>query len=109
MVINHAALLDELVKIGEAAEQPSAKSPVREALRTAILAGVGTGIGAAGAGALGQYLAKKPVTSGMVKGVKIILPILTGTAVVLGNELRKMKREKYEKVPGWKGANGDAE
>jgi hypothetical protein len=107
MGISPEALLDELVKIGEAVEKE--KSPMRRALGTAVLAGLGTGVGAAGASVLGQYLAKKPVTTATLNTVKIILPIMTGAAVVLGNELRKMKQEKYKKVPGWRGDNGNAD
>ncbi len=51
---------------------------------------------------IARRLAKMPVTEGKIKAVKIILPILTGAAVILGNELRKMKSERYFKVPGWK-------
>jgi hypothetical protein len=95
-----ASLLDELVKIGKASESSDRKA-LKSALGTAAIAGLGIGVGTAGAGLIGHHLAKQPVTSGTLSAVKIILPILTGTAVVLGNELRKMKEEKYKKVPGW--------
>ncbi len=102
--IDHAALLDELVKIGKKADrrEPERK-PLRHAVGTAILSGVGTGAGMAVAHEVGRYLSKKPPTQGGAQAAKIILPILGGAAVVLGNELRKMKSERYSKVRGYQG------
>lgn len=84
------SMLDELVKIGEA--QPN--HSFRKALSAAVISGAGVGLGTAMAHAVGNQLSKHMVTPQTIQTVKIILPILSGAAVVLGNELRKIRDNK---------------
>lgn len=95
-MINHNALLDEIVKIGESAEnQLSNRDRLISALKTVGIAGVG---GAAGLGAAnvverafpGFMQATKPVKSNYVRAVQIGLPILGAIGLSLGNKYRQL-------------------
>lgn len=93
-----AALLDELVKIGEAAEE---KSQRRDRLIRAMKAvglsagGAAVGIGAAEAlrgipSPISRFLnANKPVSRGALLAARIGLPILGGLAITLGARHKK--------------------
>lgn len=95
-MINHTALLDEIVKIGEDVEQRSSNSDrFIQALKTIGVAGLG---GAAGLGAAGlmehafpKFMqAQAPVQSAYVKAVQIGLPILGAVGLSLGNKYRQL-------------------
>lgn len=95
-MINHRALLDEIVKIGEANQQQvSNKDRLISALKTVGIAAVG---GAAGHGAANlmehafpRFMqAQKPVQSSYVKAVQIGLPILGALGLSLGNKYRHL-------------------
>lgn len=91
-MIDHRALLDEVVKIGEAGEN---KDRLVSALKTIGVAGLG---GAAGFGAANllehafpRFMqAQKPVQSAYVKAVQIGLPILGAVGLSLGNKYRQL-------------------
>lgn len=83
-----AALLDELVKIGEDADQrESNKKRILRAAGTAALAGLGTGAGVYAAKRLVPHLPAP--TKKVVRAVQIGLPIMGGTAMFLGSRYRK--------------------
>ena len=92
-----AALLDELVKIGEAAEE---KADRRERLIKAMKAvGIASAGGAAGIGgamaleqipAVRKFMrAKKPVSRAALWATRLGLPILGGLAITLGARHKK--------------------
>lgn len=91
-MIDHIALLDEIVKIGEASEN---RDRIVSALKTIGIAGLG---GAAGLGAANlmehafpKFMqAQKPVQSAYVKAVQIGLPILGAVGLSLGNKYRQL-------------------
>jgi hypothetical protein len=104
MDINRAALLDELVKIGEAQEASSGSSrsdALKRGLKVALKSGLGYGAGMGVGELIGRHPFFSQPNDARAKGVKIILPILMGSAVVLSNELRKMKDKELSKVPGY--------
>jgi len=91
-MIDHKALLDEIVKIGE---NNSAKDQFISALKTIGIAGLGgmTGLGAANLleHAFPKFMqAQKPVQSSYVKAVQIGLPILGAVGLSLGNKYRQL-------------------
>lgn len=94
-MINHRALLDELVKIGEDAEQGSAnRDRLVSALKTIGLASLGAAAGHGAAGLAETVFPKfmhaaKPVQPAYVKAVQIGLPILGGLSLSLGNKYRE--------------------
>lgn len=100
----HAALLDELVKIGEAQdpEKSQRKQSLKRALKSALIVSGGITLGEGLAGVIGRAMLKNPPTYRTVQTAKIILPILTGAAVVLGDEIQRMRQER-NKTDGEKG------
>ena len=101
-----SALLDELVKIGDDAEKRlSNKQRIRQALKTIGFAGAGAGIGYGIAEGLEAaiprlFLAKKPVTKGMLQAAKITLPILGMAGGILGSRYRRhMDEEMFGSAP----------
>lgn len=104
-MIDHRAILDELIKIGEDAVQHSTnRDRLVGALKTVGLAGLG---GAAGLGAAGlvqhafpKFMhAAKPVQPGYVKAVQIGLPILGALSLSLGNKYRQKVDEGLAGTP----------
>lgn len=96
-----AALLDELVKIAEA-EQP--KKSIGHSLRAMGVAAAG---GAVGYGAA-ELLARKmrffqQPNEQRARIAKIILPILSGTSVMLADRYRQRLNEEYGKTRGYEG------
>jgi hypothetical protein len=94
-----------LVKIGAAqtpVKEPQNKGHLGGALLTAVKGAVGTALGAGAAEVIARnakFLQYPNENSARM--VKIILPILSGTAVVLADRFRKKTQESYEKVPGY--------
>jgi hypothetical protein len=87
-----AALLDELVKIGEDAEKTeSNKDRVLKALGTIGIAAAGGALGHGAGIALRRYY--PPPTKGVLRTVQIGLPILGGIGVALGGRYQKEIRE----------------
>lgn len=111
MGINREALLDELVKIGEAANptQPAQqkKKGFGQAAKAMLVAGAGTalGYGAAELAARKMKFFQPPgspeVLAKRVRAAKIILPILSGTAVMLADRYRQSMNKQYEQVKGY--------
>lgn len=93
------ALLDELVKI---AEEPK-KSGFGQALRAMGTAAVGGSVGYGAAELLARKMKffKEP-TPGRANAARIILPILSGAAVMLADRYRQRLNEEYSKTPGYK-------
>ena len=95
-MIDHRALLDEVVKIGEAAEQKvSNRDRLVSALKTIGVAGAGGALGFGAAHAMEKAFpefmqATKPVKSNYVKAVQIGLPILSAVGLSLGNKYRQL-------------------
>lgn len=95
-MIDHRAILDELVKIGEDAGQQSAgRDRLVQALKTVGIAALGSAAGYGTAGLLEQAFPKfmhaaKPVRPGYVKAVQIGLPILGALGLSLGSKYRQM-------------------
>lgn len=98
-MINHRALLDELVKIGEDAEQHSSgRDKLVGALKTIGLASLGAAAGHGAASlvetAFPKFMhAQKPVQAGYVKAVQIGLPILGALSLSLGSKYREKVTE----------------
>lgn len=94
-MINHRALLDEIVKIGEDAQQSSSRrDQLVGALKTIGIASLGTAAGVGAAGLAETMFPKfmhaaKPVRPGYVKAVQIGLPILGAIGLSLGNKYRQ--------------------
>ena len=91
-MIDHKALLDEIVKIGEDSNN---RDRFVSALKTIGVAGLGgmTGLGAANIleHAFPKFMqAQKPVQSAYVKAVQIGLPILGAVGLSLGNKYRQL-------------------
>jgi hypothetical protein len=95
-------VLDELVKIGEAAE--AKKGPMG-----AILAGgAGTALGWGAAELMGRkmkFFSQVPTSPAVldkrVRAAKFILPILTGAAGILADRYRQSMNEHHRQVPGY--------
>lgn len=100
------ALFDELVKIANT-ESTAPEEKSKGSLGTALRA---MGVGAAG-GAIGYGLAElagrnmkflqQPNTDGL-RAAKIILPILSGSAVMMADRYRQKMNEEYSKVKGFR-------
>jgi len=91
-----AALLDELSKIGAAAEGESNKQRVLRALKTVGPAALGTGVGVGASELLMRHKglnrfmrAKPPITTSKLRLVRWGLPIAGGLAAILGSKYRK--------------------
>lgn len=104
-MINHRSLLDELVKIGEDAEQQSSnRDRLVGALKTIGLASLGAAAGHGAAGMVEQVFprfmhAAKPVQPGYVKAVQIGLPILGALSLSLGSKYREKVNEGLSGKP----------
>lgn len=104
-MINHRSLLDELVKIGEAAEQQSSgRDQLVGALKTMGLASLGAAAGHGAAGAVEHAFPKfmhaaKPVQPGYVRAVQIGLPILGALSLSLGSKYRQKVDEGLSGKP----------
>lgn len=105
--ISRSALFDELAKIAEEKSQPGGVSKALQAM------GVGALGGAAGYGGA-ELLARKlryfnsppsspEVLDKRVRAARIILPILSGAAVMLADRYRQKMNEQYSTVEGYKG------
>ncbi len=98
-MIDHRALLDELVKIGESTEQGSQnRDRMVGALKTIGLASLGAVAGHGAADLMGHAFPKfmqatKPVQAGAVKAVQIGLPILGALSLSLGSKYREKVTE----------------
>lgn len=110
------ALLDELVKIGEAEQastevhQPEQPKPnwKKEVAKAVLIGGGSVAAGmAAGHGltrlAPGFFMNKGNPQTANLRGsaVKVILPILAASAVMMGERFRHKMDEKYKSAPGW--------
>lgn len=93
-----AALLDELVKIGEAAEEKAQKRErLLRAMKAVGISAAGAAAGVGGAMALegipspiSRFLkAEKPVSQVALWGARLGLPILGGLAITLGARHKK--------------------
>lgn len=95
-MINHTALLDEIVKIGESVENKvSNRDKLVSALKTIGIAGAGGALGMGAAHTIERAFpefmqATKPVKSNYVRAVQIGLPILSGVGLSLGNKYRQL-------------------
>lgn len=110
MEICHAALLDELVKIAE--NKPS--GGFGSAAKSMGVAALGGAAGYGAAELLGRKLkffnqvqaptteAAKKILDRRLTAAKIILPALSGTAVMLADRYRKKLSDEYSKVKGYK-------
>jgi hypothetical protein len=101
MAISHAALLDELEKIAEGDQAPQS-SGFGKALRAMGVAAVG---GAAGYGTA-ELLARKmkffsQPNESRARAARVILPILSGAAVMLADRYRQKMNEEYGQVHGY--------
>lgn len=102
-----AALLDELIKIGAAAEEESNKKRVLRALKTVVIgaAGSAAGIGAAELllrrwPALDRFVLARPkITDRKLSVVRWGLPIAGGLAAILGRKYRKKVDEGLSAKP----------
>lgn len=105
--ISREALLDELTKIGEAAEEP--KKGFGHALKTMAVGAGGTALGSGLAEVVGRNLSffqpppggDAAVFSKRLRTARIILPILGGTAAMLADRYRQKMNEQYSKVRGF--------
>lgn len=114
MAISHAALLDELVKIAEETSPPK-KEGLGRALRAMGTAAAGGAIGYGGAELLARKSrffhpppalmteAQKHTFDNRVRAARIILPILSGAAVMLADRYRQRLNEEYGKTRGYEG------
>jgi hypothetical protein len=109
--IGREGLFSELVKIGAPSDPKKpgaaevAKKPGwwKDVARTMAVSALGTGVGMG----IGELVARKvPLftqpTPGRAALVKILLPIMGGSAAILTDRYRKSINEQYKKVPGWK-------
>lgn len=102
MEINRAALLDELVKLGEKELTPSKRT-----LHILKSMAVGSAGGALGYG-IAEFAGRKmkffqePTHERQQLATKIILPILSGAAVMLADRYRQKMNEQYEVAKGFK-------
>ena len=99
--ISPAALLDELTKIAE--ESASQGGGIGKALRSMGVAAAG---GAAGYGAA-EMLGRKmkffnQASPERLRAARIILPILSGTAVMLADRYRQKLNKEYSQVKGYR-------
>lgn len=107
--IRQMAFLDELVKIAEEAEPK--KSGFGKTLRTMSTAAIGGGAGYGVAELLTRKLkffnpptgVSESTLRNRTTAARIILPILSGTAVMLADRYRQKLNEEYSKVEGYKG------
>lgn len=96
-----AALMDELVKIGEESKKPAGgwKSVGKS---IAVGAG-GTALGYGAARALEHAFPSLRVpTKTSVSTARILLPLLGGASLVLADRYRRLMDESYAQVSGWK-------
>ncbi len=113
--ISRAALFDELVKIGEASappiQQPQESTPKKgpgHAVKAILTAGAGSALGYGAAELLARKLpyfqapGSPEVLAKRVRAAKIILPILSGGAVILADRYRHAMERQYEQVRGYK-------
>ncbi len=103
--VTRAALFDELVKISAASNYADSehKRTLGPVLRSALAATAG---GAAGYG-VADLLARnleffKQPTTNRARLAKIILPILSGSAVMMADRYRQKLNDEYSKVRGFK-------
>lgn len=98
-MIDHVALLNELIKIGEDAQQHSSnRDRLIQALKTVGLAGLGIAAGHGTAHMVEQAFpkfmqAQKPVKSSYVRAVQFGLPILGAVGLGLGSRYQKKVHE----------------
>lgn len=95
------ALLDELVKIAE--ESPPKKEGFGKALRAMGTAAAGGALGYGAAELMGRNMKffSQP-NERRTTAARIILPILSGTAVMLADRYRQRLNEEYSKTKGYK-------
>lgn len=98
--INPHAVLDELVKIGEAEAKRNNRKAVLEAAKSVGLAGLGAGAGAAAYQGLlsvpkirNFMEARGPMTKGRLRAVQIGLPTLGVLGGILGDRYRRKMTE----------------
>lgn len=101
MAISREALLDELVKIAE--NTPPKKEGVGKALRAMGTAAAGGAVGYGAAELLARKMKffKEP-TENRARAARIILPILSGAAVMLADRYRQRLNDEYSKTRGYK-------
>jgi hypothetical protein len=114
--ITKRALFDELVKLAEVPPAEPKKGGVGKALRAMAVGGAGLGLGygiselavrklpffSTAPSSLAPEAAKKLMQQrGAAR--KIILPILSGVAVMLADRYRQHMNEQYQQVPGFNG------
>ena len=115
MSISRAALFDELVKIGEASVSPTPGARQEEpkkgpghAVKAILAAGAGSALGYGAAELLARKLpyfqtpGSPEVLAKRVRAAKIILPILSGGAVILADRYRNAMERQYQQVRGYK-------
>ena len=95
-MIDHRAVLDEIIKIGESVDTKiSNRDKLVSALKTVGIAGAGGALGVGAAHAMERAFpefmqATKPVKSNYVRAVQIGLPILSAVGLSLGSKYRQL-------------------
>lgn len=100
--VTKAALFDEIIKIAEQTE--AEYTPVSHALRSMLVGAAGGAVGYGLADLAGKKLPffQQP-TETRARMAKVILPILSGSAVMLADRYRHKMNEQYRKVKGYEG------
>lgn len=95
-LINRQSFFDELIKI---AEDTSSTGGLGRALRSAGIAAAGGALGFGAAELLGNKMSffkpKDNVSPSALTAARIILPILSGTAVMLADKYRQSLNKEY--------------
>ena len=104
--VTRAAFLDELVKIAESqsrAIEEKPKGSVGQALRAMLVgaAGGAAGYGMAELAGRNMKLFQQP-NDKRLRAAKIILPILSGSAVMIADRYRQKMNDEYSKVRGFR-------
>lgn len=106
--MNEASLdgfVDELIKIAASPSKSTKEEPKRSigpAIRAAIVgaAGGAAGYGAVELAARRLKMLSQPNADGL-RAAKIILPILSGSAVMIADRYRQKMNDEYSKVKGF--------